>query len=290
MAKFGQRIGVESAAQALARDEISDRLRSRLWNALDFVVWSSNGFRYDSHGNHGLIHGFAQVLWDQHFGEPSDKVPEYWQRILEVIRNRFFTADWYKVYELIEWVVKTMTLVDGRNSKENRGKNLAESVNRVLESELAAYRIVDGEFVQVTDEQEVAALAEALADGKFAGVQAHLREAARKLSNREAPDYRNSIKESISAVESVAQQITGDPNASLGQALKLLEKKHDLHPALKESFSKLYGYASDADGIRHAMLDVPNLSADDAKFFLLVCTSFVNYLKAKVSVMPSTTD
>jgi len=51
---------------------------------------------------------------------------------------------------------------------------------------------------------------------------------------------------------------------------------------LKEAFSKLYGYASDEGGIRHAMLEEPTLSAADAKFFLLSCTSFINYVKSKL--------
>ena len=45
---------------------------------------------------------------------------------------------------------------------------------------------------------------------------------------------------------------------------------------------KLYGYTSDEGGIRHAMLDEPNLTSADARYFLLSCTSFVNYLKAQL--------
>jgi len=32
----------------------------------------------------------------------------------------------------------------------------------------------------------------------------------------------------------------------------------------------------------NAMLDDPNLGAAEAKYFLLTCASFVNYLKAKM--------
>jgi hypothetical protein len=43
-----------------------------------------------------------------------------------------------------------------------------------------------------------------------------------KLADRENPDYRNSIKESISAVESAAQEITGDTGATLGRKTSLM--------------------------------------------------------------------
>jgi len=57
-----------------------------------------------------------------------------------------------------------------------------------------------------------------------------------------------------------------------------------LHSALKEGFLKLYSYTNDENGIRHAMLEVPELNQADAKYFLLSCTSFVNYLKSALVV------
>ena len=101
------------------------------------------------------------------------------------------------------------------------------------------------------------------------------------LSDRQSPDYRNSIKESISAVESICKIVTNDEKATLGKALKIIEDKLGLHPALKASLSQLYGYASDSDGIHHAMLQESNLSYIDAKFMLVACTNFINYLIKK---------
>ena len=83
-------------------------------------------------------------------------------------------------------------------------------------------------------------------------------------------------------MEVMAKLLSGNEKATLDDALKALEKSGRLHRALRQGFSALYGYTSDADGIRHAMLQEPNLSPADAKFFLLSCTSFTNYLKAQV--------
>jgi hypothetical protein len=54
-----------------------------------------------------------------------------------------------------------------------------------------------------------------------------------------------------------------------------------LHPALRDAFSKLYGYTSNADGIRHAMMDETTLSFSDAKFMLVTCSAFINYVLGK---------
>ena len=114
-------------------------------------------------------------------------------------------------------------------------------------------------------------------------VNIHLATVLELLSDRKSPDYRNSIKESISAVETLCKLITGNASATLGNALDLIERegKVKIHPALKQAFDKLYGYASSADGIRHGMLKESDLLFEDAKFFLVACSGFVNYLLAK---------
>src|SRR5690606_9806988 len=120
-------------------------------------------------------------------------------------------------------------------------------------------------------------------DNNFKGVHIHLSEALNKLSDKTNPDYRNSIKESISAVESVCQQITGDKNSELGKALKKLKKILPIHGALEQGFIKIYGYTSDGDGIRHAMMNENNLDQEDALYMLISCSSFTNYLMTKVN-------
>jgi hypothetical protein len=97
------------------------------------------------------------------------------------------------------------------------------------------------------------------------------------------PDYRNSIKESISAVESMRRTLTGDPNATVGAALNVIEDKVGLHGALKASLSNLYGYTSDEDGIRHAMLEKPDITFNDTKVLLVSCSAFVNYITGKAA-------
>lgn len=152
---------------------------------------------------------------------------------------------------------------------------------KALERELAAYRLIGGQIAAVTSPQELEALDEALAlDGPFANAQMHVASARAHLSSRQNLDYRNSIKESISAVEAAAALITGKPGATLGAALATLEKARKLHDSLKAAFSALYGYTSDANGIcAHLWTSLtslplmPNSSCS-------TCSSFVNYFKS----------
>jgi hypothetical protein len=118
-------------------------------------------------------------------------------------------------------------------------------------------------------------------------VNIHLENAVRLMSQKTSPDYRNSIKDSISAVEAICRAVTNDKNATLGQALDKIEEqgKIKLQGALKRAFDSLYGYTSGSEGIRHALglLEEPNLSLEEAKFMLVCCSAFVNYLVTKAS-------
>ena len=94
---------------------------------------------------------------------------------------------------------------------------------------------------------------------------------------------KDSIKEAISAIESLCAIVTGNKKANFGPALSEIGKKFQIHGALKSAFSALYGYTSDSGGIRHSLLeDDIEVSFEDAKFMLVSCSAFVNYLKVKI--------
>jgi hypothetical protein len=119
------------------------------------------------------------------------------------------------------------------------------------------------------------------AAGLLRPVAVHIKTALGFLADRKSPDYRNCIKESISAVEAACKLIAKDDRATLDAAIKRLKSRVGLHPALEAAFIKMYAYTSDADGIRHALMEQPTLSFEDAKFMLVSCSAFVNYLTAK---------
>lgn len=205
-----------------------------------------------------------------------DQVPSSLEATVNDLDQLFFKKySWYEIYDLIEFCIDQFPFADERN-------NFVTGLNSILQDKNSAYRIINYKVTEITSEQEIQSIEKALENtNPYSGVQQHLNQALKLLSDRQNPDYRNSIKESISAVESICKIITQDEKATLGKALKSVEDKFGLHPALKGSLSQLYEYTSDADGIRHAMLEESNLSYIDAKFMLVACTNFINYLIEK---------
>ncbi|HQX90625.1 MAG TPA: hypothetical protein PKY03_09555 [Moraxellaceae bacterium] len=271
---FRERMRIVEVKSAIQTSGMSSELRNSLWNVLDIKIWRRNNFLYHQHGE-AEIYGFARDLWFGYFKQPIDTIPSrHSTDVLKAIRKYFFECEWAEVYEFVEFILSRWNI-----------KGLVEAVSDILAKELSGYRIIGNLFVPVTDQSEVDAVQEALNEIPYASVQAHLRQAMSNLSRRESPDYRNSIKESISAVEAMAREMSGNSKATLGDALSVLEKSGELHAALRRGFSAIYGYTSDEGGIRHAMLDEPNIDVSDAKFFFVMCASFINYLRSKSSVV-----
>ena len=150
--------------------------------------------------------------------------------------------------------------------------------NNLFKQEYVGYRFVNDIIVQITDENEVDAIENA-SNTEHDIVNEHMRKAICLISDWQHPDYENSIKESISAVEAMCVLIIGK-KGSLGDALKQLEDKGlSIHPSLKAAFQKLFGYTSDANGIRHAGdIGGPSSTFEEAKFMLVSCSAFINYL------------
>jgi len=146
---------------------------------------------------------------------------------------------------------------------------------------MSAWRIVGNRVVRLTSDQEIETVEKALTLKGPVGT--HITTAVGFMSDRKKPDYRKLIKESISAVEAMCCIITGKAKATLGEGLSTLENKGIiLHGALKKAFGNLYGYTSDAEGIRHKLLEDPQTDFEDAKFMLVSCAAFVNLLQARL--------
>lgn len=275
--RFSERYGYKTARETIQIDSISGELRASLWSLLKLHVWDRVHRGYDdcvylSESNPEL-RVLCQQLWFLYFKMPLDTLSHDWSEVRGVLREYFFTCDWHGAYDFIEFVAC--------NFPYSHRDDFINACNATLEREVSAYRFVNGLITPITDEVQIAEIDLALV-GPKGPVRTHLRRALELLSDRKSPDYRNSIKESISAVESLVATVLGE-KGTLGQLVKKLEDEIGLHPALRTAFSSLYGYTSDEGGIRHAILESRNVVFEDAKFFLVVCSAFVNFVESKVS-------
>lgn len=273
MPKFSQRYGYTSIEQAFQRERIDVTLQTALWNVISICMWDHwKPYDYGYTADSERINLIIKRAWFHYFKRDMDQLPgfreNYNRGAYDLFKEHFFNAKWHETYDFLEFLLQ--------DKDTFLKKDAVLWLNQVLETENAAYRIVGNEIVEITNTNEIKAIEEAISHPD-APVRIHIQAALAMLSDRKNPDYRNSIKESISAVEATCRIVTGLNSATLGDALK---KIPDLHSALQKSFLALYGFTSDASGIRHSLLEESNLTYADAKFMLAACSAFVSYLRS----------
>lgn len=282
---FSQRNGYKPVRESFQVESMDEQLRNGLWNALDLYVLSLDKNTLSlgpgkSIKEVKLGDYHSGLIWSDFFKRPLS--PDIALSLLvskrDEIYELFFMQAWFEVYDLLEFSASKLHKVDVEGFKHY--------CNTILEREMAGYRFVGNAITQITAQDELISIEEAISKSNNTDyISKHLRRSLELLSDRKTPDYRNSIKESISAVEALCKQLVGDDSTTLGKALEKLERQGviELHSSLKEAFKQLYGYTSDAAGIRHAIKDSSTVSFEDAKFMLVTCSAFVNYLIGQAS-------
>jgi hypothetical protein len=279
--KFSERLGYRPVKTQLQVEELSEELKNSLWSA--FLESFLKVIPNDEYAGYKLTE-YVRALWFSFFKLPLDRAPLYddnygrigvfKDELTKTLRQFFLNnKNWYDPYDLIQF------------SAKYADHKFVPFINRILEKEKSGYRFINGELVQITSKTEIEEIEQAITStNNIEAVSSHLNAALKHLSDKENPVYRNSIKESISAVEAICKIYTKNEKSTLGDALTKLEKEGSIHPALKKAFSALYGYTSDSAGIRNALIENDRpVDFHEAKFMLVTCTSFINYLLSKMS-------
>ena len=193
---------------------------------------------------------------------------------IDAIRDKFYNLKWYEVYDFIEFCLNEFSI--------SHKEEFVEDLNKIFEEENIGCRIIDNLVVPIIGEEEIKEIetAQKISD-RYSGAKIHLQKALELYAKRPQPDYKNSIKESVSAIEALARIITNNPSATLGD----LTKQLSIHPAFREGLNKIYGWTSDEGGIRHSQKDYQyqylESGEDEARFILVLAHAFVNYIIKK---------
>lgn len=278
---FSQREGKAALPETMRLEHIPQRFRQLAWRVIDGEIHDSSNFNvvvpyFLTEPNIGSI--LCSYEFDV-LGKLHDEIGGYEPGVsADFFRDLIGFEDYHSVLTCIEFILR-----HGFCSESLR-EGLIDAFDKApiayFVSEKNGLPTIMPRFSHETGAATQQAI-ETLRKSGMEGATTHLRQAAEHIN---AQQYGDSIADSIHAVESVARKI--DPRASktLGPALDSLEGARLLnHPAFKEAFKKLYGYTSDKEGIRHALLDknAPDVELDEAMFMFGACASFAAYLVNK---------
>jgi hypothetical protein len=254
-------------------------LRTVLWNVLHKPAFPEE----PEHRERALAH--ARALWN-HLGWRTDQVPPLPHQMRESLATEWFSCRWPEFFDLIEFTARTLA-----TSASPVRQQWFEMLNRILESRGCAYRFIAEHLVPLTNTAEATEVMRG-AESAIPDVGVHIREAAKLLPPNADASPRDSIRESIAAVEAALRHFNGTSTATLTEGLTAFEHKHGpLHPSLRQGLAMLYAYTSDESGVRHALTEeTDGVTGDDARFMLVTCSAFTNYLvtlSANTSHSPS---
>ena len=271
---FSQKMGLTPKEFPLQVDSLDDATRMDIWNAFYECFSALRNKQYVSLLDERHL-AFCKMLWGEFLKMDLSKLAFVNDIFCQIKKYIVSDNKWNKIFDLCEYIIKIHL---------NESRLFAHELDTIFKNENVAYRVIGTEISPITDDQEIQAIKTAMElPNQLAGARTHISTALQLLSDRKNPDYRNSIKESISAVEAVCMVLVGDESASLGKALKHLEDNGiKIHTSLKNGFSNIYGYTSDQGGIRHAMIEEGSVvTQEDALFMLVSCSAFCHYLQQK---------
>jgi len=287
---FSERYGYADTKdkRSLYKEYVDSRLINRIWNRFESFVFM-NGY------NSREVKKILIKIWDNLLGKDLAEIKRLWDcppnisrtesdevtiynNTLQLVKTNLFSSfneKWYAIYDFIEFFLNTFK---GKKLKDK----LRSSLNKVFEEEQVPYRIIEIYVVPIEENLEIDDINSVLQkideEDKFLPVRKHIKKALEHISRKPNPDYKNSIKESISAVEAIARILT-EEKRSLGELINNL----NIHKSLIKGFKSLYGWTSDDEGIRHSFYKGEPLSAnfEEARYMLVTCSAFVNYLIEK---------
>lgn len=261
---FSDRNSLEPINKKIQKDSLDERTRNGIINIIDAIL--------DEVISEYEQKKFYDYVYKYIFYVTADDIPHYnsdkRKNIVDGIKEKW---EYHEIFSFLEETLKWYT--DRYNDNE-----VYTLFNNYFENECVGYRFIDRKVTDIISKEEIKEINNAL-NTKYSACNKSISKALNLLYDREHPDYSNSVKESISAIESICNIILGSKNSTLGDALNKLEKNGiKIHSAMKKAFSSLYGYTSDKSGIRHNNGLDENTTFEEAKYMLVSCSAFLNYL------------
>lgn len=272
---FSERYGYEKLPSSMQLEQISDDLRREIWNATrEYLI---------NHRRSSTVHyfdpsfrKFIERLLGKILKKPEDEISTLYADVLNLTKSIILKGKFDRVLSLLEII---------HNDNFFSDTDFLKKISYLFDSHAAAYWLEVSrkpyEFLPRSSMEQGTAVHMALNTveaSNMTGASVHLRKAAELVNTQQ---YADSISNSILAVESIARIIDPKAEKTLTPALKSLENAGLIkHPALKNAFSKLYGYINDEQGIRHALIDQnsPEVGLHEALFMFGACASFAAYL------------
>lgn len=272
---FSQRNGYTPVSDIVLREGMTTEIENAIVNSFTKFINECSRCGCDN-----IVAKAEMDVWEHFFNKSLLDYKGWGDIIISYIND--CKNEWFRKLDIIEHLLIFLTNIVSKEKEAEMLVRLRNSINYEFERLNYGYRVLDNNRVMcICSKVDEKVLNDAIRLPQE-NIVYHLNKSIDKF--RETPaDYPNSIKEAISAVESICRIYT--KKSTLGEALKELDKKNAIPKMFSEAMNKLYVYTNQKDvGVRHALVEdwIKSPTVDDAYFMLIVSCSFVNYINSKL--------
>ncbi len=218
----------------------------------------------------------------------------YDQQIVESSRNARLSAEqllrtlkWQTIFDFCERLQSRLAVsIDDWNGhvEIDRGEAqlyIGDELQRIFLEENLAFSF-DHEQGEIQRRgrghtlQQIAKAEPTLGDPRLDNAREHFTKAMQYFSNRTRPDYENTVKEAVCAVEAAARNLFPHVKAkTLGEVIKQIQGSGEgqLPKPLADSISGLYAYRNAGDGVSHGGADGGKATPAIAEYAMAVAAS-----------------
>jgi hypothetical protein len=213
--------------------------------------------------------------------EDSDNFSEFPNIDME-IRRYVDACEWFEVYDVTEAIYRKLYTngISGQEGSPGAPQFEAE-LNKYFRRRGIGWQLKDGSIEARGAEAFEQVLGQAhqeLVQSNRPTASNEIHEAIKDLSRRPHADVTGAIQHAMASLECVARDVTGDPQATLGDILKRYPGM--LPPPLDNALSKLWGFASEQG--RHLREGrVPGY--EEAEVVVQVAATVAQYLSKKIA-------
>ncbi len=258
----------------LQLSSMNDDLRHSLWNVHEYCFDKISSNKDAGSGKKALNH-LLESYWEDFFKQPifDFRLACYLSQRRDDVRKLYYKLPWYKVYSFIEFTADYLDcFIEGSH------QFFIEDCNFYLQRENSAFRFIGDSVSPIISPAEISNIEKGLTIGDEAAQ--HIASALALLANNGRDQSRESVAQSVAAVEAIVKKVTNKPNAQLGELYKVLPLPS--HHQFRQALHNLYNYTSGKDGIRHALTETSEpVSRSLARFMLVTCSAFVNLIRAE---------
>jgi len=201
---------------------------------------------------------------------------------LQMLRSQLNALPWFHFYNAVELVGELLIAYDSDEINRSYGvryfPQYRESTNKLLQEAIVGWQMDSSGKLRRTLPMEVNTLEQSISSmGLGTPVMVHVGK-ARAFINQHPCDSANAIKESVSALESLACILAPGTNTLSKATAKL--RKTSTHPQLLLSaIDKLYEFASDEPAVRHGGVEEERVSRKHAEFVYVTSLAMIRYLQ-----------